>query len=49
MRKKRQNNQLELAFMIESEGEARATVVEGTESRVAEDLSQSPALALARA
>ena len=44
MRNKRQNNQLELAFMIESKGEARATVVEGTESRVAEDIPQSPAL-----
>jgi len=30
--------------MIESKGEARATVGEGTESRVAEDLPQSPAL-----
>ena len=44
MRNKRQNNQLELAFMIESKGEARATVGEGTELRVAEDLPQSPAL-----
>jgi RNA-directed DNA polymerase len=44
MRNKRQNNQLELAFMIESKGEAPATVVEGTESRVAEDVPQSPAL-----
>src|SRR5215813_14339592 len=30
--------------MIESKGEARATVGEGTESRVAEDLPPSPAL-----
>ena len=44
MRNKRQNNQLELAFMTESKGEARATVGEGTESRVAEDQTQSPAL-----
>ncbi len=44
MRDKRQNTQLELDFSAESRGEAPATAGEGTESRVAERCTQSPAL-----
>jgi len=44
MRDKRQNTQLELDFSAESRGEAPATAGEGTESRLAECCTQSPAL-----
>ena len=40
---KRQNNQLELAFMAESRGETPMAAVEGTELPVAKHDPESPA------
>lgn len=45
MSEKRQKNQLQLAFMAEGRDESPRTVIEGTESPVAESRAESPAKA----